>query len=239
MKEKKKNSKTKIKKEKKIVNNKTKDKIKEILEKILKFIKEKKYIVICIILAIIVIIILCSVTKKEGQTLDSAIDIVNYKSVKTKRTNKKICKKYDLKKYKIRETKDTFNIDDLEGKILFIRSKDLNLNVFQYRKNTKKDMETDKPITMQIQTILEEVKIGLAKHTKMNSITPIKEELTGKSKYSFLLPTSESVYIEKRQYSSSYAALNGDKYDINMYMDGDYVVCELVKYIDLDKKEKK
>ena len=241
MKAKKKNSKAinKNRKNKKLINNKNKDKFKEIFKKILKYIKEKKYIVMCIILVITAIIILCLSNKKEETNIDNVIDTINYKSIKTKRTNKKIYKKYELKNYQIRETKNSFNIDEYEGKILFIRSKNLNLNVFQYRKNTKNDMETDKPITMQIETIFDEIKNGLAKHAQMNYITPIKEELTGKTKYNFPIPISESIYIEKRAYSSSYVALNGDKYDINLYMDGDYLVCELVKFLNLDKKEKK
>ena len=235
----------KVKKSKatnKTSNKITKKKLKEIINNILDFIKKNKYIIIgIVVLLLIIIIIACFSNKKEENVpIDETINVTDYKKISTKRSNKTISKKYNLKKYKIRETKDDIELNNLIGKVLYVRSEDFNANIFQTKEKIKIEEDDKIPILMQVERSIEYLRngalsyIGLDKNAK-----PMQEVLTGESKFDFPMPLRESIYTEKREYSATYIGPNRDKYDINFYMDGDYLVCELVKFLELDKKEKK
>ena len=201
------------------------------MNKILNIIKKYKYIIIGISILLIIILLIFFLTRKsEPIPLEKVFSTTNFKDVRVKKSNRKISEKYELKKYKIYETRKDIKLNDLIGKVLFVRSKEFNANIFQTRKEITKEAEL--PILMQVESEMEYLKQGALNYLKLDSNTlPISESLTGISKYDFPMPTRESVYTEKRHYTSTYIDTNGEKYDINFYMDNEYLVCELVKFI--------
>ena len=217
-----------------------KQKIIDIIKKIINLIKKHKYITIGIVVFLIIIITLVFVLtrNKEPIPMEEIINVENYKEVKVKRSKKTISSKYELKKHKTFETKDDIELNSLIGKILFIRSKDFNANVFQ----TTRKIETEKgkqelPILMQVDQNIEYLKIGLLQYLGLDTKTlPLRETLTGNSKSNFPIPIGESIYKEKREYSGTYLTLNQEEYDINFYMDDEYLVCELVNFLEQKKK---
>ena len=217
-----------------------KQKIIDIIKKIINLIKKHKYITIGIVVFLIIIIILILVLtrNKEPIPMEEIINVENYKEVKVKRSKKTISSKYKLKKHKTFETKDDIELNSLIGKILFVRSKNFNANVFQ----TTRKIETEKgkqelPILMQVDQNIEYLKIGLLQYLGLDTKTlPLRETLTGNSKSNFPIPIGESIYKEKREYSGTYLTLNQEEYDINFYMKDDYLVCELVNFLEHKKK---
>ena len=170
--------------------------------------------------------------------MEDVIGVVNYKKIRTKKSNKTIYDGYKISNYKIYETKNKIKMDRTTGKILFVRSKDFNANIFQAKIKTDKNAKVfEEKATVQIETDISMLKYNLFKYLGINGeLEPTQEYLTGKSKYNFPLPISESIYNEKRHYNSTYLGPDGNKYDLNFYMDGDYLVCELVKFLELKKK---
>ena len=206
-------------------------------EQIINFIKKHKYIVIGAIVALILIIVLVVMLNKPKAPIpmEDIINIENYKEVKVRRSKKTISTKYELKKHKIYETKDGIELNNLVGKILFVRSKDFNANVFQIREKIETNKEKmELPILMQVEQKIEYLRIGLLTYLNLDTNTePIRELLTGKNKYDFPIPLRESIYTEKREYSGTYLTSTMEEYDINYYMDGEYLVCELVKFLNI------
>ena len=236
------NNKEKSKAEKK--ETKVNTKRSKITQNIINAIKNNKYIFIGIIIVILIsIIILCIAnSKKELEPIEmkDAISIINYRKISTKKSKSSIYKKYKLEKYTMREAKNDVSVYGINGKILFLRSNNINANIFQTKRIITPMDPNGKPALSQVNENINYLKsealsyIGIDKNAK-----PIEEKLTGKSKSKFELPLRESIYIEKREYSATYLGSDGNKYDLNFYMDGDYLVCEFVKFLDLDKKEKK
>lgn len=237
-----KNKKEKIKVEKK--ETKVKSEKNKLIKNIIDIIKKNKYIFIGIIIVILIsIIILCIVNSKEElepMEMEEAINIVDYKKLSTRKSKSTIYKKYNLEKYTMCEAKNDVTVHGIDGKLLFLRSDSINANIFQIKKEITILDENGVPALTQVSENIAYLKskalsyMGLERNAK-----PIEEKLTGKSKSKFELPLRESIYIEKREYSATYQTTDGDKYDLNFYMDGDYLVCEFVKFLNLDKKEKK
>ena len=222
-----------MKKEKK--NNK----INHIITKIKNNKRTTLYIIIAIII-LIVIIMACVNLNKENIKIKDVLGLVNYKEIKVKKSKKTIYSEYKLDNYKIFETRSKVETQNMLGKVLFIRSKEFNANVFQSKIKILKNKKGLENPTMQVLDNMENLRSELYSYLGVyGQIDPINESLTGETKYSFQLPENESIYTEKRKYNSTYMGTDGNKYDINFYMDGDYLVCELVRFIDLDKKEKK
>ena len=224
----------------KLVEIFNKIKTNKIVNEGINFIKKHKYIFIGIAIALLITIILICILgrNKEPIPMEDIINVENYKKVKVRRSKKTISSKYELKKYRIYETKDDIELNNLIGKILFVRSKKFNANVFQVR--TKIETNKDKqeiPTLMQIDHNIEHLRIGMLLYLGLDTNTkPIKETLTGNSKYNFEVPLRENIYTEKREYSGTYLTLNQEEYDINFYMDDEYLVCELVNFLEHKKK---
>ena len=118
--------------------------------------------------------------------------------------------------------------------MLFVRSKNLNANIFQTKSKIELTSE-DMPTLMEVEQNLECLILVMLSYLRLdNYIKPIKEEFTGKQKYDFSMSIRESVYIEKRKYNATYISMDNKEYNLNYYMDDDYLICELV-YI-LNKK---
>ena len=207
------------------------------INNIVTYIKKHKYISLVVLLVIIIIIFLIcfNINKnKEPIPLDEVMNIENYNKLSIKKSKRTISKKYNLKRYRIYETKDDVELNNQIGKMLFIRSKNFNANIFQTRTKIEITSE-DMPTLMKIEQNMERLRIGMLSYLRLdNNTKPIKEEFTGKQKYSFPMPIRESVYIEKREYNATYIGMDNKEYDLNYYMIDDYLICELV-YI-LNKK---
>lgn len=236
----------KQKKESNTIKKEKKNKNEEIIKvkknsALLDKIKKNKYIIIGIIIAILICMAIVFIVNSKKETepikMEEVIGIINYKKLNTKKSKCTIYKKYNLEKYTMRESKNDIIMHGINGKLLFLRSKKMNANIFQIKKKIVVLDENGTPALSQVSENINYLKsealsyIGLEYNAK-----PIEETLSGKSNSEYKLPLRESIYIEKREYSATYTGANGDKYDINFYMDGDYLVCELVKFLELDKK---
>jgi len=242
-------------------------KFKTIISKIKnKFIKIKNNkTIIFIMLGILFLLILIgiiiskfSVSRKEINIELSEVlnifDIESEESLKIKESKKTISDKYKLDSYSLNETKETIKLGELQGKMLFLRSNDMNANIYQVNSEIIEYSDEEYiengdliPPLIQINDLMNTFKnealivIGMSM-----DIEPVSEKLYGESKYNFSLPTEESIYVEKRLYSLRYEIdeyfheeeINDNEenksiYELNFYMNGKYFICEMVKILDL------
>lgn len=149
-----------------------------------------------------------------------------------------VASRYDIKNSNVKESKKDMYFGDLKGKVLFVRGKNNNMNVFQGIYNIEKKDEDDQPSLMKVNDYINNYKSAFYSFANISSDTkPVEEKLYGESKYWFKIPVEESVYVEKRLYSLSYKVNiddvdDGDKelvYELNFYMKGKELVCELVR----------
>ena len=215
------------------------DKIKQyikknnIKKKLLSFYKKNNKIIIIsvsILIIISVLTVMNLISSKQEVQMDKIIDKRNYTNVK--KSNKTISEVYGLEDYKIYETNKIVVLGNLKGKILFLRNKEMNANIYQAKVKieAKKQAEGD-PLLVQVDKNMQELKDEFYKYAGINYNTlPNTEKLNSKSKDE--IPLTEEIYIEKRNYCATYIVDNGEKYDINYYMDDDYLVLELVKFLD-------
>ena len=201
-----------------------------------KILNNKKMLIIFGIMALMVIgIVIFLIVKSLNSShykvikIDEAIQLTDV--VNVKKNNKKIAiaSKYDVGKRKIKSTGYAVKIGDELANVIFFRDNNLNGNVIQSRYLITESDEVS--VLSQIGDYMETFIDSFDEIIDTDDIESKGEQLYGETKYKFLLPKEESIYVEHRLYSISYHNKdNNDDYDFNFYMgDGNYFVCEFVR----------
>lgn len=216
---------------------------------------DKKVLIIILVVFLLSLGLLAILGRKEEEKSKSeanevsikareVLEVYNYENtVSIKKDSNVIASKYKLGKYKTYETVKETEFGETKGKVLFIRTDDMNANIYQTKKKIVKGKE-DNPELNQINEYMRLFKQSTMMNLEISEETePKVEKLYGKSQYGFPIPTEESIYVEKRLYSLTYEVEedniyshkedNSTKmqtYDLNFYMNGEYFVCELVRF---------
>lgn len=204
---------------------------------------------VCILILVCVILVLGRNKKNEvydGEAYTEQIFNtydVDTIDIKVKKSSVNLADKYKLDNKNVEESVNEFSFGDIVGKAIYVRSKDLDLNVFRSVYEIKDD-EDSIPL-QQVREYMDKFSEEFYSITGVNlNSEPVEEKLYGESKYKFKMPIEESIYAENRLYSVTYKVANdlyteGEKieqvdkeiiYDLNYYMDGDNLVCELVRH---------
>ena len=194
-----------------------------------------KYIVISLFVILIIFIIVLLIFNNKNKEKDIFVDFsevigeVDYDSKKVIMSNNKIFSKYDVSSDSINELLTNVKFGQYDGKLFYVRSNKMNANVFQMKNRISITSENHAPLLAQVATYMSIFKNQALEYLKLNMDSePLEEKISGDTKSN--LPLVEQIYIEKRTYSLTYKA-NDVLHDINFYMDNDYFVCEIVKFL--------
>ncbi len=205
---------------------------------------KKLYITLAIIVAIaLIIIIVVKVKNKNNQINAEPIlptinisevfeldDIKNTKYEIKKSNNEQIAKKYIVsEKYVLNSNVE---LNNRKGKMIYVRDANSKMNIYQ----TKYRID-DLDYTNGINKYLTEFLDNTSNLTGSEILQISDGAIWGEEKKPLYL--EESIYKDKKLYTFQYEeksentdAQDNKKYDINFYMDGNYLMCELVeKYI--------
>ena len=205
--------------------------------------KKKKIIIGAIIIAIILILIVTLILlnrnkneeKEELQTIELTTELLDTENIESigyelEETKEEISSKYittGKEKYEVKANiKAGDNTEETEGKMIYVRGNDDNLNIYktEYKINKYEDKTTQVSNILQQYEMLCEGYIGPLDEYEET------EQLYGESTVDYERPLEESIYNEERLYSKTYK--NDEKeYNINYYKTGENIICELVRVL--------
>lgn len=204
--------------------------------------KNKKIIFIGIAILLIIIIITVVLINKKGKKIAiketlkfydtfELEDIKNTKYKIEKSTDSKIANKY-LIQDEIYKLDANVKLGDKNGEMLYVRDSEQNLNIYQTKYRID-ELDFNNQIEKYKQMFKDECTsyIGAVEEPKIERIY---------GEYKNYLPVSENIYLENGLYTITYELKddadeeNGNekqtsKFDINIYRDGNYLMCEFVK----------
>ena len=195
--------------------------------------KQLVLIIVVILLLLTAFVVYKLVINKEAlfKNIINVNDISELKRVEIVENNEiKIASKYKIESNKIYETKETIKLDDIEGKIIFVRGETLNANIYQVEFAENKNIE-DIPLLVQIDQYMKSFTDKVFRELKIPYNLVLSEEnIYGKVVYKFDIPIEEKIYKYKLLYSKTYI-YNNIKYDFNYYMNDNKLICESVKIL--------
>ena len=138
-----------------------------------------------------------------------------------------ISNKYKVSSVKKYESIEELKLDNLHGKLIYVRGKEMNANI--YRIEFFKDGYIEEiPIIVQIDQYIKSFTSKILDELSIpQDLKPIEDNLSGKTKYKFEIPVEEAIYKYKMLYTKTYEYKN-KKYEFNYYMNGKNFICEIV-----------
>ena len=203
--------------------------------------KNKKTIILSIIIAIILILVIIlilfnrneNIEPEQLQTIELTTVLLDAENIEglgyeLDEIEAEISSKYittGKEKYEIKaNVKAGESTGETEGKMIYVRGNYDNLNVYktEYKINKYEDKIT------QVSNILQQFEMLCEEYIGPLDEYEETEQLYGESNAKFELPLEESIYNEGRLYSKTYK--NEEKeYNINYYKTGENITCELVR----------
>ena len=213
--------------------------------------KKKKYIIIIIVVLILIILLISGyfIFNKNTSNKDNInnnirvsevidIDDIDNNDIELKETNTSISSNYKVKEYKLMEIdkdiqlgsiSDSIEFGKVIGRILYLRSEELNANIFQT--SYEIDINSDMSPLIQVLVHLDIFKDKALEEIKLSSnAKPLKENVYGIDKWDKSIPIEEIIYNNKGLYVLTYEK-ESTTYEINFYMKDDNFICELVKIL--------
>lgn len=187
--------------------------------------KYKLYIYIGLVLFIICLLNL--IFYRPETKFHKYMNIDNAFSVETVETEDySFLDSYDVHK-KIYKYNDKVLLGKYSGDLYFVRGVN-NLNIYQVKIDTTNNIGGI-PVVKQIKDNMNSFEKRISKEY-YDKLIFMSDELLGESKYKFKLPIEDSIYKDNRVYRKIFEE-KGDVYHINYYMENDYLICEVIKFI--------
>ena len=187
--------------------------------------KNKRYIYIGLVVFLICILNLIFYKPKT-----MFYKLMNFKDIDGLKTTEvgeySFLESYDVHG-KINKLQNSVVLGNYIGDIYYVRGKN-NLNIYQVKINTEENLD-GVPVLQQIKDNMSAFEEEINKNYD-NKLINTSDELIGESNYKYDLPIEESIYKDNRVYRKTYE-LKGVIYHINYYMEDEYLVCELIKFI--------
>ena len=202
--------------------------------------KKKKQLIIGIIIVVLVIgLILSLKNKKEKEkqetkqiektstaTISEVFEIEDIEQntyVTEKTTANQIASKYAIGKTTY-ELKADVQLNEKNGKMIYVRESYANLNIYQ----TEYKLKKYENVNVQIDEIVRDFEQLCIQYLNLDETKELKSEtLYGESNQTEEKPLGESIYFDNRLYSKTYKK-EEKTYDINFYKNGEKIICELV-----------
>ena len=179
-----------------------------------------------------------------GDLINDVDNKINNNEIKLSNSSEAISSHYGVNSG-IKEASVGVKIGDYTTKLLVVRTDKMTADIYKgtfLLKEYQEDVDGSESPLQQIgnymETFRREISFRLGNDSKL-----ITENLSGKSQYTFPIPTEESIYVEKRDYTSSYEVEDvfnrfdpeneestKIKYDLNFYLRDNYLICELVRF---------
>lgn len=203
-----------------------------IREKSIKNILNKRNIIILSITIIVIVIFFLFLGKNNNSSTYKYLNNININkdtSFQFKNDiNSRIAGKYNISNDKIFISKKDVYLNSIKGKMIYVRDNSIKANIFQTYVDIKEEIE-GVPILIIMSQYMESFENNSLIDLNISSDIKIKESFYGDRKFKFKLTPEESILKENREYTKSFN-YDGVKYDINYYIYGDNLVCELVRF---------
>ena len=187
----------------------------------------KKYGLFIFLCIVVVIICAFVIDKNVKPNFSKLMNKENIRFTKTIKTNDySFLDRFDVNGT-IYKYNDSVIVNGYKGYIYYVRGNN-NLNIYQVRIDTIQN-DPNVPIIAQIKESMDKLEKGMVDSFN-NKLVLSNEEFDRESEYKFDTSVEEKIYNEKMIYTKFFEDSNA-RYNINYYMENDYLVCEMVKFI--------
>ena len=187
----------------------------------------KKYGLFIFLCIVVVIICAFVIDKNVKPNFSKLMNKENIRFTKTIKTNDySFLDRFDVNGT-IYKYNDSVIVNGYKGYIYYVRGNN-NLNIYQVRIDTIQN-DPNVPIIAQIKESMDKLEKGMVDSFN-NKLVLSNEEFDRESEYKFDTSVEEKIYNEKMIYTKFFEDSN-ERYNINYYMENDYLVCEMVKFI--------
>ena len=209
--------------------------------------KNKKlliFLIVAVTMVIIIVIISKSKENVKGESLRTIpvsqifeLENIEKSNIEIeKSSNEKVASKYAIGTNTYVSNANVV-FGERKGKIIFLREAYNKANIFQ----TKYRIDELDSIQSQVGNYMESFTQVCVSYLGIDlEQKPYSKTLYGQAQSKYEITLEESIYLENRLYSITYKinanateeatnSEDGQKYDINFYRDGTYLICEFVK----------